>query len=71
MLDLAGMVKRLCISDSTIVTGPTDRHLGDGFAEVAVRVPSLNRLADELGWTPARSTEDIVRDVAVGTRGGG
>lgn len=68
--DLAGRIKRLLHSPSTIVHIPYDEAYGAGYEDMRRRVPD-NRLAAALvGFDPATSIDHMIRSIAGALRAG-
>lgn len=65
ILDLARRVVALTGSASRIDVVPYEQVYGaDGFEDMRRRVPCLDKIRAAVGWAPARSLDDIIRDVA-------
>jgi UDP-glucose 4-epimerase len=63
--ELAKRIVRLTGSASTIRTVSYDQAFpGGGFEDMRRRVPSLERIKTLTGWSPEKSLDDIIRDVA-------
>jgi UDP-glucose 4-epimerase len=68
VLALAELVRERAGSRSTIVRVPFDDVFPRGFVDPVRRVPSLVRLRQVLGWTPAMPLSAIVDQLVVGAR---
>ena len=64
ILDLASTVRSLTGSSSEIVLVPYDEAYEAGFEDMQRRRPDTARINALLRWSPTRSIEDIVVDVA-------
>lgn len=62
--DLAKLMKRLLGSESAIVFVPYEEAYGEGFEDMARRVPSIRKIQQLIGFEPRRTIEDIILDVA-------
>lgn len=62
ILDLAERVRDLVGSVSEVTFVPYDQAYAEGFEDMRRRVPGTEKIR-ELGWAPARSLDDILRDV--------
>ena len=61
--DLAVAVRRICASDSPVVSvDPRDLY-GPLYAEAFDKIPKIDRIREATGWTPSRTLEDILADV--------
>jgi nucleoside-diphosphate-sugar epimerase len=70
ILELARRIIALTGSDSQISLTPYDEAYGVGFEDMYRRVPDITKVGELIGWSPSRSLEDIIRDVAAGLGGG-
>ncbi len=61
--DLARRVIEAAGSSSRIEYVPYEEAYAKGFEDMMRRVPDTTRIRETLGWRPARSLEDILRDV--------
>jgi UDP-glucose 4-epimerase len=68
ILELARMIIALTGSGSEISLTPYDEAYGAGFEDMYRRVPDISKVHELIGWSPARSLEDIVNDVAASLR---
>jgi UDP-glucose 4-epimerase len=50
-------------SESEIVCVPYEEAYETGFEDMVRRVPDTSRINALLGWSPANSLEDVIRDV--------
>jgi len=66
--ELADRVRELTGSPSDVVYVPYDEVYGQGIEDMLHRQPSIDKVSDAIGWTPARSLDDILRDVVAFTR---
>lgn len=64
MNDLAARVIELTGSASEIVHIPYEQAYEPGFEDMQRRVPSTAKVNALTGWSPARTLDDIIRDVA-------
>jgi UDP-glucose 4-epimerase len=64
ILELARLVIELTGSQSEIRFMPYDRAYGKGFEDMYRRVPDTAKIRALTGWSPQRSLEDVIRDVA-------
>lgn len=63
ILDLAHRIKQVAESASDIVLVPYDEAYGEGFEDMARRVPDVGKIERALSWRPQVSLEEILRDV--------
>jgi UDP-glucose 4-epimerase len=70
MQELAGRVIALTGSSSEVTRIPYEEVFRDGFEDMHRRIPDTAKVRELLGWTPSRSLEDIVLDVAEHCRRG-
>jgi UDP-glucose 4-epimerase len=61
--DLARMVKELCGSRSEIVHVPYEEAYEQGFEDMRRRVPDISKIGAAIGWKPAISLEQVLKDV--------
>ncbi|MFH2007243.1 MAG: GDP-mannose 4,6-dehydratase [bacterium] len=61
--ELARRVKAATGSRSEIQLVPYDKAYAEGFEDMQRRVPSVEKLTAQVGWSPARSLEQIIGDV--------
>jgi UDP-glucose 4-epimerase len=64
ILELARLIVELTGSSSGIRFMPYDRAYGKGFEDMYRRVPDIAKIRALTGWSPRRSLEDVIRDVA-------
>jgi UDP-glucose 4-epimerase len=69
IIDLARRIVALTGSDSRVSLTPYDEAYGPGFEDMYRRVPDITKVGELIGWSPSRSLEDIITDVAEGLRG--
>jgi UDP-glucose 4-epimerase len=63
ILELAGRVKALTGSASSIVTIPYDQAYEAGFEDMARRVPDLRKIEQLIGYRPQVGLDEIIRRV--------
>lgn len=63
ILDLAKTVLRITGSSSKIEFVPFEKVYGSNFEDMERRVPNTARIREAIGFVPAKSLDDIVRDV--------
>ena len=63
MIELAERVKRAAGSSSEIVRVPYDEAYGEGFEDMARRVPDIGKISTALGWRPTQTLDQILADV--------
>jgi UDP-glucose 4-epimerase len=68
ILDLAKRVLAVTGSRSEIRFTPYDTAYGKGFEDMYRRVPDTAKIHALVGWSPSRSLEDMIRDVAADQR---
>ena len=68
ILALAQRIVKLLESHSPIVFVPYEQAYEKGFEDMARRVPDITRIHQTIGWTPERSLDDIILDVASSLR---
>lgn len=68
VLELAERVIRLSASESEILLVPYHEAYPPGFEDMSRRVPSLERIAEAIGWAPRYSLEYIIGDVIADQR---
>jgi UDP-glucose 4-epimerase len=61
--ELAGLVKRMTNSPSEIRYIPYDEAYEEGFEDMRLRRPDLNKVRQLIGYRPIRSLRHIVQDV--------
>ena len=61
--DLAERIREQTGSSSDIVRIPYEEVYGPGFEDMRRRTPDLTKLRDTIGFTPSRSTDEILDDV--------
>jgi UDP-glucose 4-epimerase len=64
ILELARRVIAITRSDSEVRLVPYEQAYGAGFEDMYRRVPDVSKLASLIGWSPTRSLEQIITDVA-------
>jgi UDP-glucose 4-epimerase len=64
ILELAGRVIELTDSDSAVSRIPYDEAYEEGFEDMHRRVPDIAKIERMIGWTPTRSLDEIIKDVA-------
>jgi UDP-glucose 4-epimerase len=63
ILDLADKVRSLTASSSQLVFIPYDRVYGQGIEDMLHRIPSIDKIANEIGWRPTLTLDHILADV--------
>ena len=63
ILELAERVLRATGSSSELVFVPYEQVYGHGVEEMFQRVPSIDRIRDELGWEPTVDLDGILAEV--------
>ncbi len=63
ILDLASRVLAATDSSSELEFVPYDRVYGLGIEDMFHRIPSIDKVAATIGWTPERSLDEILADV--------
>jgi UDP-glucose 4-epimerase len=63
ILELARRVIAVTESDSEIALIPYEEAYAAGFEDMYRRVPDITKVSELIGWSPARSLDDIIRDV--------
>ncbi len=66
--DLAAIVKERASSESEIHSMSYQEAYGEGFEDMQVRVPSLEKIQAAIGYQPTRSLPAIIDDVIEGLR---
>jgi UDP-glucose 4-epimerase len=66
--DLASAVVRVVGSKAGVRTVPYSEAYAPGFEDLKDRRPDLSRIREAIGWAPARSLEETIRDVAASIR---
>jgi UDP-glucose 4-epimerase len=69
ILDLAHLIIDVTGSRSEISLIPYDEAYGEGFEDMYRRVPDTTKVRELIDWHPARSLQDVVRDVVAHQRG--
>jgi UDP-glucose 4-epimerase len=69
IIDLAQMIIDVTHSGSQISLIPYDEAYGEGFEDMYRRVPDTTKVRELIDWRPARTLEDVVRDVVACQRG--
>ncbi len=62
--DLASKVIELTNSTSQIIYKKYSEVFGDNFEEPARRVPDISKISKAIGWTPKKSLDEIILEVA-------
>jgi UDP-glucose 4-epimerase len=68
ILELAQRIVELTGSRSQIRFTPYDEAYGKGFEDMYRRVPDIAKIRALTGWSPRRSLEDVIADVAADRR---
>jgi UDP-glucose 4-epimerase len=63
ILELARRIIALTGSSSEICLTPYDEAYGEGFEDMYRRIPAIEKVRSLIGWSPAHSLEDIIREV--------
>lgn len=63
MKDLADLIIDLTGSTSQVASISYDDAFGEGFEDMARRVPNTQKIKDVIGWEPELSLRDILHDV--------
>ena len=63
ILGLAQRIRIMTLSDSPTTHVPFDEVYGSGIEDMLHRVPCIDKVRATIGWTPARSLDDILLDV--------
>ena len=63
ILQLAQRVKRLTDSDSEIVFVPYERAYGQGFEDMARRVPDISKVKKLLGYSPTIALDETLQSI--------
>ncbi|MGZ3447967.1 MAG: GDP-mannose 4,6-dehydratase [Polyangiales bacterium] len=71
ILELAEEIRQLTGARSEIVKIPYAEAYEAGFEDMARRVPSIDKIAAMLGWSPTLGLPDILRDVIADQRARG
>jgi len=66
--ELADRVRTVTRSQSEVTFVPYDEVYGQGIEDMLHRQPSIDKVSQAIGWTPARTLEDILRDVVAYTK---
>jgi UDP-glucose 4-epimerase len=69
IFDLAARIIELTGSRSQISLTPYDEAYATGFEDMYRRVPDIAKVKAFIGWSPTRSLDDIINDVADDQRG--
>jgi UDP-glucose 4-epimerase len=64
IVELAHSIVQLTGSRSEIRFTAYDAAYGDGFEDMYRRVPDVTKLGELIGWSPSRSLDEIITDVA-------
>jgi len=68
ILDLAQRVLEATGSSSELEFVPYDRVYGQGIEDMLHRIPSIEKVAEAIGWAPERTLNEILGDVIAFTR---
>jgi UDP-glucose 4-epimerase len=68
ILELARLIIELTGSSSEIRFTPYDRAYGKGFEDMYRRVPDIAKIRTLTGWSPDRTLEHVIADVAADER---
>ena len=68
ILDLAKRVLEATGSSSELEFIPYDRVYGQGIEDMFHRIPSIDKVAEAIGWAPERTLAEILADVIAFTR---
>src|SRR5215831_14996970 len=63
ILELARRIKRITMSDSSIVFVPYDQAYEDGFEDMMKRVPDLSKIKALIGYSPTINLDGILTSV--------
>lgn len=63
ILDLAKKIRVMAGSNSEIVTVPYNQAYGEGFEDMPRRVPSIDKIAELIGFTPTTGIDEIIESV--------
>ncbi len=63
ILDLAARVREATGSSSELEFLPYDQVYGHGIEDMFHRIPSIEKVAAAIGWTPERTLDEILADV--------
>ena len=66
--ELADRVRDLTGSQSELAYVPYGEVYGQGIEDMLHRQPSIDKVSEMIGWTPARTLDDILRDVVAFTK---
>jgi UDP-glucose 4-epimerase len=69
MLKLARQIIAWTGSRSEVCLVPYEEAYGDGFEDMYRRVPDITKVGELIDWSPTRSLEDIIADVATHQQG--
>jgi UDP-glucose 4-epimerase len=61
--ELARRARQAANSSSEIVYVPYSEAYAEGFEDMRRRVPDISKIRQVIGWQPALSLDDILRDV--------
>jgi UDP-glucose 4-epimerase len=61
--ELAGRVLEETGSSSELVVVPYDQVYGLGIEDTLHRIPSIEKVAAAIGWSPCRTLDEILADV--------
>jgi UDP-glucose 4-epimerase len=64
IIDLADKIRELTNSTSELTFVPFDEVYGQGIEDMLHRIPSIAKVHAAVGWSPERSRDDILPDVA-------
>jgi UDP-glucose 4-epimerase len=68
ILDLAKRVLEATGSSSELEFIPYDKVYGQGIEDMFHRIPSIDKVAEAIGWAPERTLAEILADVIAFTR---
>jgi UDP-glucose 4-epimerase len=66
--ELADRVRTLTGTQADVSYVPYDEVYGQGIEDMLHRQPSIDKVSEAIGWTPARTLDDILRDVVAFTK---
>jgi UDP-glucose 4-epimerase len=61
-------VRTLTGTQADVSYVPYDEVYGQGIEDMLHRQPSIDKVSEAIGWTPARTLDDILRDVVAFTK---
>jgi UDP-glucose 4-epimerase len=68
ILELAGQIIATTGSSSEVRLVPYEQAYGAGFEDMFRRVPDISKVSSLIGWSPTRSLQQIIADVAADLR---